>query len=188
MSQRLYIYMIWHIVRRRNAMDRIFIYNIYRSFILIRLDINHPANSELLRLIKSNLEMGGQNFQFIDGINKSAILKDYAADMLSHETSTAEGEAQDFEKLFNYILEKTIHLLQENDFAQAYDIIDAFHWFPESVATRTKIRYVNFFTIYLIPLNTKWKIPLANEVLSLLPISGITKVILQVKIKMAKYC
>ena len=137
-------------------------------------------------MIKNSLEMGWKNYKFIDEINKSIILKDYTANMLEYETNTITGEWRNFEGLFVYVLEKIIYLLQENSIDQAYDLVDAFHWLPESVAKKTKIRYIDFFTIQLIPLSEKWNIPLADDILNLLPINRFTRAILQSKIRKAK--
>jgi len=152
-------------------MDKNFILNIYIIFITVRFKIDHPASRELIKLLRCNLLREGKNDTFVNDILNSTILKenkDYDIHM-SYEKSIAVNVEPYFTKLYMHILDRLVKLLDEHEFEQAFDIVDAFHWLPESIAYERKIYYVDFFSIYVVPLGKKWGDSLVNELSNLLP-------------------
>jgi len=73
-----------------------------------------------------------------------------------------------------YILDRLVSLLDQREFEQAFDIVDAFHWLPESIAYEREIHYVNFYDTYVIPLGRRWGDALVNDLTNLLPMKPCT--------------
>ena|GEM_PF-6955036 len=169
------------------VMDKIFIVNVYVVFTAVRLRINQPDCIELLRVLRDNLASGGDNESFISNVQVSETLKDVASEIgLHNETSAKIKIAPAFSRLYVYISDVVIKLLEEHSFEQAYDIIDAFHWLPESLANERKVDYVEFFVVYVMPLGEKWGKDLVNELLRLLPVSRLTRTRIWSKLKIAQ--
>ena len=168
-------------------MDKNFVDNISRCFIMVRLNIWHsivnPTDIELLKLVNHHLEHGGNNICFIDDIRELAFIHDYSFEnlVLRHESSEIIKVEKDFIKLFNYVIEKAVHLLQEKEFEQACDLIDAFHWYPEVVAQKGKIYYNDLFS-RLILLSRKWGTTLAKDAYSIIYLKTFIRIWIWIKI------
>jgi len=146
------------------VVDRALLINTHRIFVLIRANIDHLANSELLGLVMKGFKSGGLNSTFIDDVNNSQpTLKDYVSEMLTTDTGTFICTDNNFETLFAHVLLRLMHLLDEGNSTMAYDIIDAFHVLPELAADGIKIDYADFFRIYVEPLGVKWGTSLLEE-------------------------
>ena len=169
-------------------MEKNFVDNISRCFIMIRFNIWHnivnPTDIELLKLVKHHLEHGGNNSCFIDDIRELSFIHDYSFDnlVLRYESSEVIKVKKHFIKLFNYVIEKAVHLLQEKEFEQACDLIDVFHWYPEAVAQEGKIYYNDLFT-RLILLSRKWGTALAKDIYSIMHLKALTRIRIWIKIK-----
>jgi len=139
-------------------------------FITVRFKIDHPASRELIVLLRNNLLNEGKNDTFVRDVYKSEILKgheDYDI-YLSYEKSVEMNIDSSLIDLYMYILDRLIELLDKFEFDQAFDIVDVFHWLPESIAFERKIDYVGFFEAKVMPLGKKWGDSLVNELHSLL--------------------
>jgi len=129
-------------------MEKNFLLNVKAVFISIRLDIRHPANLELLHLVRKHFMGEGKNISFLNDVKQSEILRGYIfyGIIQSEQSSTITTDVDpNFIKLYNYALDRAILSLQENSFDEAYDIIDAFHWLPESIANEWEIDYATLF-------------------------------------------
>jgi len=150
-------------------MDRVFLINIHRIFVIIRSNINNNENIKLLSLVKNNFDRGGLNATFLNDIySLQLMLKNPILDYLSNEISTSIDFDQRFNRIFIFVLTKTIQLLQENATEQAYDLIDAFHVLPELVADEIKVDYADFYNIYVKPLSSRWGTSFTGELYNLL--------------------
>jgi len=159
------------------VVDKIFILNIYKIFLTVRFKIDNPITRELIQLLRDNLLNGGQNDAFINELSKSTILKertDYDI-YLSKEKNIDFDIDPKFVRLYIYILNRLLRLLEEHEYEQSFDIIDTFHWLPESIARMYKIDYVDFFSTYVMPLEKKWGNALIRDVYKLLPVKGFTR-------------
>jgi len=157
-------------------MDKNFFINMHRAFVIIRSNIAHSANEEVLCLIKNNLESGEKNSKFLVDLSKSPIVSKYYIDDLDcdlidiflNDVSLSIDIDQTHMKVFDYILTKAIHKLQKQELDQVYDLIDAFHVFPELVANDIDIDYSDYFDTYVKPLNAKYGIDIVKELLDVI--------------------
>lgn len=167
--------------------DNVFLLNTHIIFIAARFDIHFPLNLEYIKLVKQHFDSGGENTLFLDDMHKIHVqssLEQQADFSLSRAKSVSVSVDQNFMKLYSCALSEIIHLLQEGDFDQAYDVIDAFHWLPETVANGGKVDYVSFFTSMIIPLSEKWGTSFVEELYSLLRLNWLSKI--QIRRKLVK--
>ena len=166
-------------------MEKDFLLNIHTLFVAIRYDIENPVNIKVLRTIKDNLEMGGLNGPFIKDMNTLYNLENstWLSELIGRKTHINEKFEQNFKRIFNRILEKTIHMLEEKDFRPAYDVIDAFHWLPEAMAKEVKINFADFFADKVMPLSKNCGVSFVTELFDLLSVNRFTRVRLWLKIK-----
>ena len=147
--------------------DKSFLININKIFVLIRFDINHQANIELLSLVKKHFGLQGQNNNFLDDVHKSSkMVQDYVSNVLIDKTSININVEEKFKRIFSYVLTKLIYLLKKNKFIQAYELIDAFHFFPELAAEGIETNYSHFMEIYIKPLKAKLEEQFFTELLN----------------------
>ena len=146
------------------------------------MDIENPINIILLHVVKNNFKNGGQNALLLKEIRESESIgtSDWLSDAFSDDIVD-----DNFEKIFSHALDKTIILFHEKKFDQAYDMIDAFHWLPETIAYNWKVNYLLFFSTRIIPLSKKWRAFSAEEFLDLLSVNWLTRAKLRKKIKFA---
>lgn len=164
--------------------DDVFLFNVYRSFVAIRMDIRFLASIELLQLIQRNFNNSRLNSHFIDDCNKSETLwqTEWEYLSLSNEVSTAIDIEKNFVVLFSRVLSEIIRLLHDKNFDYAYDIIDMFHCLPESLARREKVNIVNFIFTRGEYLGEKWGTAFVDELYSMLSINWFSRKWLRLKI------
>jgi len=157
--------------------DDIFLYNISKVFIAIRMEIKHPANATLLELVRAHFINYGLNELFLEGFfelseRENCIWESMA---LSNSVSARIGIENNFINSFNYILSEAIRLFNERSYDQAYDIIDLFHCLPEILAKDKKINIASFMITRGKYLDKKWDTSYAKILCNLLSVNFLSR-------------
>ena len=170
-------------------MDKSFLINIHNIFIATRFDITSPVGLAYMKLAKQQIDNGGQNKLFLNDV-KEEYLKSRLAWWeplsLSDKITPSLNVGQNFVKVYSHVLSKIIYLLKEEDFVQAYEVIDAFHWIPDAITRGIKINWVSFFISVVIPLGVRWGMNFADELFALLTLSRFSKIRVNIALSHAK--
>ena len=90
--------------------------------------------------------------------NSTLNLKNHVANAIKCESNVVISVDCKARQLIIFVMSKLINMLHENNFEQAFDLIDAFHVLPELIAREISINYNEYYDIYIKPLGIKWGI------------------------------
>lgn len=123
--------------------------------IFIRCDIKRDMNIELLEMIIPYLDIESNEKLNFSSLKEKLILKKELIpyeNLICFKNTTETDNQEEIDKylpILKKVNEKIIDLINKRDFKKAYDLVDAFHFLPEVLIKKGKLRELDFWEMYI---------------------------------------
>ena len=149
-------------------MEKNFLINLHRLFVVIRNDINNPENKRIVEIILESLNEKAPNknlikkIKSIDNKKSIALLKTKKKCFFVLAKSNAVNYG-DIHKILIYSVNKIQPLLIKGAYEEAYAVVDAIHCLPEIFADGRINNLGDYWTSYIEPIRDEWGKDYFNE-------------------------